>query len=46
MRVLLSKYGSCGDVQPLVGLAVQGRALGAEAEEWDAINVIPAGGWR
>jgi vancomycin aglycone glucosyltransferase len=31
MRVLLSTYGSRGDVQPLVALAVQLRALGAEA---------------
>ena len=30
MRVLLSTYGSRGDVEPLVGLAVQLRALGAE----------------
>ncbi len=31
MRVLLSTYGGRGDVEPLVGLAVQLRALGAEA---------------
>jgi vancomycin aglycone glucosyltransferase len=30
MRVLLSTYGSRGDVEPIVGLAVQLRALGAE----------------
>ncbi|WP_406239513.1 glycosyltransferase [Nocardia sp. NBC_01009] len=30
MRVLLSTYGSRGDVEPLVGLAVQLRARGAE----------------
>ena len=30
MRVVLSTYGSRGDVQPLVGLAVLLRALGAE----------------
>jgi UDP:flavonoid glycosyltransferase YjiC (YdhE family) len=30
MRVLLSTYGSRGDVEPLVGLEVQLRALGAE----------------
>jgi vancomycin aglycone glucosyltransferase len=30
MRVLLSATGSRGDVEPLVGLAVQSRALGAE----------------
>jgi vancomycin aglycone glucosyltransferase len=31
MRVLLSTYGGRGDVEPLVALAVQLRALGAEA---------------
>ena len=30
MRVLLSTYGSRGDVEPMVGLAVWLRALGAE----------------
>jgi vancomycin aglycone glucosyltransferase len=30
MRVLLSTYGSRGDVESMVGLAVQSRALGAE----------------
>ncbi|MFI9051556.1 glycosyltransferase [Streptomyces sp. NPDC053427] len=30
MRVLLSTYGSRGDIEPMVGLAVQLRALGAE----------------
>jgi vancomycin aglycone glucosyltransferase len=30
MRVLLSTYGSRGDVEPMVGLAVQLGALGAE----------------
>jgi vancomycin aglycone glucosyltransferase len=30
MRVLLSTYGSRGDVGPMVGLAVRLRALGAE----------------
>ncbi len=30
MRVLLSMYGSRGDIEPMVGLAVQLRALGAE----------------
>jgi vancomycin aglycone glucosyltransferase len=32
MRVLLSTYGSRGDVEPMVGLAVALRALGAEAQ--------------
>jgi vancomycin aglycone glucosyltransferase len=31
MRVLLSTWGSRGDVEPIAGLAVQLRALGAEA---------------
>src|SRR2546426_5319237 len=30
MRVLLTTYGSRGDVEPMVGLVVQLRALGAE----------------
>jgi vancomycin aglycone glucosyltransferase len=30
MHVLLSTYGSRGDVGPMVGLAVQLRTLGAE----------------
>ena len=30
MHVLLSTYGSRGDVEPMVGLAVRLRALGAE----------------
>lgn len=29
MRVLLSTNGSCGEVEPMVGIAVQSRALGA-----------------
>ncbi|MGH9028875.1 MAG: glycosyltransferase, partial [Acidimicrobiales bacterium] len=32
MRVLLSTYGSRGDVEPMVGLAVQLQALGAEVQ--------------
>lgn len=30
MRVSLSTYGSRGDVEPMVGLAVRSRALGAK----------------
>lgn len=30
MRVSLSAYGSRGDIEPMVGLAVRFRALGAE----------------
>ena len=32
MRVLLSTYGSRGDVEPMAGLAVQSRALPRAAE--------------
>ena len=57
MHVLLTMYGSRGDVQPLVGLAVQVRALGAEvqvcaprdqefAELLASVGVMPTGGWR
>jgi vancomycin aglycone glucosyltransferase len=30
MRVLFSTYGSRGDVEPMMGLTVQLRTLGAE----------------
>ena len=49
MRVLLSTYGGRGDVEPLVGLAVRLRALGAEvrvcappdcAERWADLALI------
>jgi hypothetical protein len=46
MRVLLSMYGSRGDVEPMVGLAVQLRALGAEG--FPALapgGMVPAGVW-
>ena len=49
MRVLLTTYGSRGDVEPMVGLAVRVRALGAAVEECDALvatGVMPTGGWR
>jgi hypothetical protein len=46
MRVLLSTYGSRA-VEPLVGLAVQLRALGAErCDALVATGVKPAGVWR
>jgi vancomycin aglycone glucosyltransferase len=32
MRVMLSTYGSRGEVEPMVGLAVQLRALGAKVQ--------------
>jgi hypothetical protein len=45
MRVL-STYGSRGDVETMVGLAVQLRALGAEGSDvLVATGLIPAGVW-
>jgi hypothetical protein len=49
MRVLLTTYGSCGDVEPTVGLVLLLGALAALAGEWDAPvanRVMPTGGWR
>jgi len=47
MRVLLSTYGSRGDVEPVVALAVRLRALGAEGcDALVATGVTPAGAWR
>jgi vancomycin aglycone glucosyltransferase len=50
MRVLLSTYGSRGDVEPMVGLAVQLRALGAEVQVCappdEGFAELPAGVWR
>jgi hypothetical protein len=47
MRVLLTAYGSRGDVEPIVGLAVQLRAIGAEGFDALAVGgVVPAGVWR
>jgi hypothetical protein len=46
MRVLLSTYGSRGDVEAMVGLAVQFDTVAAVAEGCDAlvaIGVMPAG---
>ncbi|CAN5892586.1 hypothetical protein BH18ACT11_BH18ACT11_28840 [soil metagenome] len=52
MRVLLSTYESHGDVEPMVGLAVQLRALGAEmpvctaelvAAQFDTVPAAAAG---
>ena len=46
MRVL-STYGSRGDVEPMVGLAVELRAFGAERCDAPAAGgVVPAGVWR
>jgi UDP:flavonoid glycosyltransferase YjiC (YdhE family) len=47
MRVLLSTYGSRGDVEPMAGLAVQLRTLGAEGcDVLVATGMVPAGVWR
>ncbi len=47
MRVLLSAYGSRGDVEPMVGLAVRLRALGAEGcDALATTGVMPIGVWR
>jgi hypothetical protein len=49
MHALLSAYGSRGHAEPMVGFAVQSRALGAAAESCDALvatGVKPAGAWR
>jgi UDP:flavonoid glycosyltransferase YjiC (YdhE family) len=47
MHVLLSTYASRGDVEPMVGLAVRLRALGAEGcDALVATGVMPAGTWR
>jgi UDP:flavonoid glycosyltransferase YjiC (YdhE family) len=47
MRVLLSTYGSRGDVEPTVGLAEQSRALRPEGcDALVAIGVTPAAVWR
>jgi UDP:flavonoid glycosyltransferase YjiC (YdhE family) len=47
MRVLLSTYGSRGDVDPMVALAVRLRALGVDGcDALVATGVTPAGVWR
>jgi vancomycin aglycone glucosyltransferase len=57
MHVVLSTYGSHGDVQPIAGLAVKLRTLGAEvrvcvppecAERLGNVGVplAPVGVWR
>jgi hypothetical protein len=49
MLVLLSTYGSRGNVAPMVGLAVRLGAIAAAAEEWSApvaTGVMTSGGWR
>jgi len=47
MRVLFSTYGSRGDAEPMVGLAVQLRAFGAEGcDALAAGGMAPGGVWR
>jgi vancomycin aglycone glucosyltransferase len=57
MRVLLSMYGSRGDVEPMVRLAVHSRALGAEVRVYAppdcaellsrvGVPLAPIGVWR
>jgi vancomycin aglycone glucosyltransferase len=57
MRVSLSTYGSRGDVEPIAGLAVQLRALGAEVRVCAppdfaellarvGLPLVPIGVWR
>jgi vancomycin aglycone glucosyltransferase len=57
MRVVLSTYGSRGDVKPIAGLAVQLRTLGAEVRVWVlpdcaellarlGVPLVATGGWR
>jgi hypothetical protein len=46
MLVSSTTYGSRGDVEPVVGFAVQLGALAAAAEEWDtpvATGLVPTG---
>jgi hypothetical protein len=38
MRVLLSTWGSRGDIEPLAALALRLRELGAEVRAWQTIN--------
>jgi hypothetical protein len=46
MRVLLSTYGSRGDVEPTVRLAVRLRAPGGErCNALVATGVTPVGAW-
>jgi vancomycin aglycone glucosyltransferase len=48
MRVSSTTYGSRGDVEPMVGLAVPSRALGAGVRVCAPPDFaeLPAGGWR
>jgi hypothetical protein len=44
MRMVLSMYGSRGDVEPMVGILVQLGAVECDAPV--ATGVMPTGGWR
>jgi hypothetical protein len=46
MRVLLSTCGSRREVDPMVGGAVQLRALGGKSDSPVATGGMPAGVWR
>jgi vancomycin aglycone glucosyltransferase len=57
LRVVLSTYGSRGDVEPMAGLAGQLRILGAEVRvcappDWAelparvGVPLVPIGVWR
>jgi vancomycin aglycone glucosyltransferase len=57
MRVVLSTCGSRGDVEPMLGLAVRLRTLGAEVRVWAppdyaellarvGVPLVPIGVWR
>ena len=48
MRVLLSTYGSQGDVEPMVRLSVQFDTVAAVAQRCDVLvadGMRPSGGW-
>jgi len=57
MRVVLSTYGSRGDIEPMAGVAVKLRTLGAEVRACASpdfaellgtvgVRLVPIGGWR
>lgn len=49
MCLTLTMNGWHGDVEPMIGLAMRVRALGAAVQEWDApvaTYLMPTGGWR
>ena len=46
IRVVVPAFGSCGDVEPVVGLAVRLRELGAEARVCAPPNCWTASAFR